>query len=45
MKANPGQFQAISFEKFQNPITSFQVWDIAIKCDEKVTLLGIEIDF
>ena len=46
MKANPSKFQAICAGKkaFEN-IKSFQIDSVNIRCEENVTLLGINIDF
>ena len=46
MKANPDKFQAICIgQKTHDAISSFQLNDTVINCDDKVTLLGINIDF
>ena len=46
MKANPSKFQAICIGKnAHDGITSFNIDSVEIKCDDNVTLLGINIDF
>ena len=46
MKANPDKFQAICIgKKTHDNIESFQIGKINIKCDDSVTLLGINIDY
>ena len=46
MKANPDKFQAICMgKKAHDNIESFQIGQTNIKCEENVTLLGINIDF
>ena len=46
MKANPSKFQAICMGKNAHyGITSFNIGSTEIKCDNNVTLLGINIDF
>ena len=46
MKANPDKFQAICIgKKARDNIESFQIGQTNIKCEENVTLLGINIDF
>ena len=46
MKANPDKFQAICVgKKAHDNIESFQIGQTNIKCEENVTLLGINIDF
>ena len=46
MKANPDKFQAICIgQKTHDAISSFQLNDTIIKCDDNVTLLGVNIDF
>ena len=46
MKANPDKFQAICVEKKAlDNIQSFQIAQTSIKCEENVTLLGINIYF
>ena len=46
MKANPDKFQAICVgKKTHDNIESFQIGQTNIKCEENVTLLGINIDF
>ena len=46
MKANPDKFQAICIgKKAHDNIESFQNGQTNIKCEENVTLLGINIDF
>ena len=45
-KANPDKFQAICIgKKAHDNIESFQIGQTNIKCEENVTLLGINIDF
>ena len=45
MKANPYKFQAICIgKKTHGNIESFQIGQTNIKCDDNVTLLGINID-
>ena len=44
MKANPTKFQAIGKNAREN-IASFKVDSVEIKCEENVTLLGVNIDF
>ena len=45
-EANPTKFQAISIEKkAHDDITSFNIDSVEIKCEDNVTLLGINIDF
>ena len=45
MKANPDNFQAICIGKKTNGnIESFRIGDTDIKCENNVTLLGINID-
>ena len=46
MKANPDKFQAICIgKKTHDNIDSFQVGQTNIKCDDNVTLLGINLDY
>ena len=46
MKANPSKFQAICIGKnAHDGISSFNIDSVEIKCDDNVTLLGINIDF
>ena len=46
MKAHPDKFQAICIgQKTHDAISSFQLNDTIIKCDDNVTLLGVNIDF
>ena len=46
MKANPVKFQAICIgQKTHDAISSFQLNDMVINCDDNVILLGINIDF
>ena len=46
MKANPEKFQAICIGKnTHDNIDSFQVGQTNIKCDDNVTLLGVNLDF
>ena len=46
MKANPDKLQAICIgKKAHDNIESFQIGQTNIKCEENVTLLGINIDF
>ena len=46
MKANPTKFQAISIGKREHEeITSFNIDSAEIKCEDNVTLSGINIDF
>ena len=46
MKANPTKFQAICIGKrAHDNITSFNIDLAEIKCENNVTLLGINIDF
>ena len=46
MKANPTKFQAICIGKrAHDNITSFNIDSAEIKCENNVTLLGINIDF
>ena len=46
MKANPAKFQAICIGKNAHEhIGLFKVDSVDIKCEENVTLLGINIDF
>ena len=46
MKANPSKFQAICIGKnAHDGITSLNIDSVEIKCDDNVTLLGINIDF
>ena len=46
MKANPTKFQAICIGKrAHDDITSFKIDSAEIKCEDNVTLLGINIDF
>ena len=46
MKANPDKFQAICIgKKTRDNIESFQIGQTNIKCDDSVTLLGINIDY
>ena len=46
MKAIPDKFQAISIGKTTHDnIDSFQVGQTNIKCDDNVTLLGINLDY
>ena len=46
MKANPPKFQAICIGKNAHEnIASFKVDSVEIKCEENVTLLGVNIDF
>ena len=44
MKANPDKFQAICVGKI-DAIKFFQLGDTMITCEDKVTLLGVRIDF
>ena len=46
MKANPEKFQAICIGKnTHDNIDSFQVGQTNIKCDDNVTLLGVNLKF
>ena len=46
MKANPTKFQAISiWKRAHDDITSFNIDSAEIKCEDNVTLLGINIYF
>ena len=46
MKANPTKFQAICIGKREHEeITSFNIDSAEIKCEDNVTLSGINIDF
>ena len=46
MKANPDKFQVICIgKKTHDNIESFQIGQTNIKCDDSVTLLGINIDY
>ena len=46
MKANPDKFQDIYIgQKSHDSISSFKLNDTIIKCDDNVTLLGVNIDF
>ena len=46
MKANPDKFQAICIsKKSHDKIDSFQVGQTNIKCDDNVTILGINMEF
>ena len=46
MKANPTKFQVICIGKrAQDDITSFKFDSAEIKCEDNVTLLGVNIDF
>ena len=46
MKANPDKFQAICIgQKTHDYISSFNIHDTEIKCDDSVKLLGVDIDF
>ena len=46
MKANLDKFQAICIGlKSHDAISSFKINDTIIKCDDNVTLLGVNIDF
>ena len=46
MKANPDKIQAICMgKKAHDNIESFQIGQTNIKCEENVTLLGINVDF
>ena len=46
MKANPDKFEAICIgRKTHDNIESFQIGQTNIKCDDRVTLLGINIDY
>ena len=46
MKANPTQFQAICIgKKGHDNINSFNSDSAETKCEDNVTLLGINIDF
>ena len=46
MKTNPSKFQAICIgTNAHDGITSFNIDSIEIKCDDNVTLLGINIEF
>ena len=46
MKANPDKFHAICLgHKAANNIKSFKISNTEIKCDENVTLLGVNIDY
>ena len=46
MKANPEKFQAIFIgKKSHENIDSFEVGQTNIKCDDNVTLLGINLDY
>ena len=46
MKANPDKFQAICIgQKTHDAISSFQLNDTVINCDDNVTILGVNIDF
>ena len=45
MKANPTKFQAICIGNRAHNNTSFNIDSAEIKCENNVTLLGINIDF
>ena len=46
MKASPDKFQAICIgKKTQDAIEQFQIGSTLIKCENTVTLLGVNIDF
>lgn len=46
MKANPDKFQAICIgKKTHEAIQSFQLNEVTVKCEDSVTLLGVNIDF
>ena len=46
MKTNPDKFQAICIgQKTHDAVSSFQLNDTIIKCDDNVTLLGVNINF
>ena len=46
MKANPTKFQAICIGKNAHEnFASFKIDSVEIKCEENVTLLGVNIDF
>ena len=46
MKANPDKFQAICIDqKTHDAISSFQLNDTVIHCEDNVTLSGVNIDF
>ena len=46
MKANPDKFQAICLgQKAASNIKSFKISNTEIKCEENVTLLGVNIDY
>ena len=46
MKSNPTKFQAICIGKrAHDDITSFKIDSAEIKCEDNVTLLGVNIDF
>ena len=46
MKANPDKFQAICLgHKAANNIKSFKISNTEIKCEENITLLGVNIDY
>ena len=46
MKANPNKFQAICVgQKAYDGIKSFTIDNVEIKCEDSVTLLGVNIDF
>ena len=46
MKANPDKFQAICIgKKTHDAIHQFQIDSTVIKCEDNVTLLGVNIDF
>ena len=46
MKDNPNKFQAmcVRLKAYEN-IKSFQIENVAIKCEDSVTLLRVSIDF
>ena len=45
MKANPDKFQVICIgQKTHDGISSFQLNDTVIHCEDNVTLLGVNID-
>lgn len=46
MKANPDKFQAICLgQRTHDHIKSFQIGSTSIKCEDNVTLFGVNIDF
>ena len=46
MKANPDKFQAICIgKKTHDALHQFQIDSTVIKCEDNVTLLGVNIDF